>query len=242
MKNLNEQDALAREKALDPAHSFIVQAPAGSGKTELLVRRYLVLLAQVRFPESIIAITFTRKAAAEMRLRILNALEMALQPSPLSAKEEIRWQLARKVLNHDKTMDWNLLANPNRLRIQTIDSFCQTLTRQMPLLSTLGDQLTPIDNPDFLYRLAAQELIAHLENESPWQEALVHIFKHLDNDFNRLESLLSELLSHREQWLVYLAKDSIHLQKYLEKSLLAINEECIKALNQLTQHRNERTK
>ncbi|MES2141898.1 MAG: UvrD-helicase domain-containing protein [Pseudomonadota bacterium] len=234
MKNLNEQDALAREKALDPAHSFIVQAPAGSGKTELLVRRYLVLLAQVRFPESIIAITFTRKAAAEMRLRILNALEMALQPSPLSAKEEIRWQLARKVLNHDKTMDWNLLANPNRLRIQTIDSFCQTLTRQMPLLSTLGDQLTPIDNPDFLYRLAAQELIAHLENESPWQEALVHIFKHLDNDFNRLESLLSELLSHREQWLVYLAKDSIHLQKYLEKSLLAINEECIKALNQLT--------
>ena len=234
MKNLNQQDALARERALDPAHSFIVQAPAGSGKTELLVQRYLVLLAQVRFPESIIALTFTRKAAAEMRLRILNALEMALQPSSPSAKEEIRWQLARKVLNQDKNMNWDLLANPNRLRIQTIDSFCQTLTRQMPLLSTLGDQLTPIDNSDFLYRLAAQELITHLENESPWQAALVHILKHLDNDFDHLESLLSKLLSHREQWLIYLTKDPIHLREYLEKSLHRINEECIRALNRLT--------
>ena len=68
-------DQAARDTALDPRRSFIVQAPAGSGKTELLVRRYLKLLTTVEKPEEIVAITFTIKAAAEMRQRVLKEID-----------------------------------------------------------------------------------------------------------------------------------------------------------------------
>ncbi|MCH9636476.1 MAG: UvrD-helicase domain-containing protein [Gammaproteobacteria bacterium] len=226
-------DSDQRQRALDPNASFIVQAPAGSGKTELLVRRYLVLLARVACPESIIAITFTRKAANEMRLRIMHALEQAQNIEPIASKDNERYYLAQKVLAQDQALNWNLLSNPNRLRILTIDSFCQSLTRQMPLLAGLGEKLTPVDNPEWLYRLATHELLNQLEDKVPWQASLSHLLSHLDNDFQRVENLFIPMLARREQWLDYLLQHQQDLRKDLEHALFSINQALVEKLNQL---------
>ena len=99
-------DQQARQLALDPTQSFIVQAPAGSGKTELLTQRFLRLLTTVNEPEEIIAITFTKKAAAEMRHRILSALLDAKKTDiKREAHKHITFELASSVLQSFTRLD-----------------------------------------------------------------------------------------------------------------------------------------
>lgn len=226
-------DARQRQLALNPNESFIVQAPAGSGKTELLVRRFLVLLTCVSVPEAIVAITFTRKAANEMRLRIMQSLALALSNKTPADSDKERYELAKKVLIQDKALAWHLLSNPNRLRILTIDSFCLYLTRQMPLLSGLSETLTPLEHPEYLYRLAIQALIQQLEDKVAWQASLSHLLSHLDNDFQRIEALFIPMLARREQWLDFLLQHQQHLREDLEQALLNINHDLVKQLNGL---------
>src|SRR6266513_2143925 len=127
-------DDAERAAALDVLRSFVVQAPAGSGKTELLIQRYLALLAVVEQPEAIVAMTFTRKAAGEIRERIVSALRGAQSDrEPAEPHAALTWRLARDVLLRDSAMEWNLIAHPARLQVQTIDALCASLMRRAPL-------------------------------------------------------------------------------------------------------------
>ncbi|HSW68882.1 MAG TPA: UvrD-helicase domain-containing protein [Gammaproteobacteria bacterium] len=222
---LKTQDEQQRIKALDCTQSFIVQAPAGSGKTELLIQRFLSLLSSVKQPEEILAITFTKKSAAEMRTRIINALQNALKnPEPETPHAKKTWNLAKKVLQQDKNFNWNLLVNPNRLRLQTIDSFNASLTRQLPILSHFGATPDITNEPYLLYRKAVQEFLTHLEENQHWSNAIATILLHMDNDLNKVEELLINLLEKRDQWLrhITLNIDEEFLRKKLEEQLVFI--------------------
>lgn len=195
-------DQSAREQALDASRSFIVQAPAGSGKTGLLVQRYLRLLSGVEKPESIVAMTFTRKAAAELKERIHDALLAAQRGEPLaSAYEETTRELAAAVLKRDARQGWNLLLDVGRLQIQTIDSLCAMLTRQMPVGSGFGGVAKVVEDASELYRLAARETLRELANEDASERALLaRLGVYFDSDFVSLENQIVAMLARREQW------------------------------------------
>ena len=226
-------DDQQRKMALDPTRSFAVAAPAGSGKTGLLTQRVLTLLAGCQWPEDVLAITFTNKAAAEMRHRIIDALKTAQsQPEPAAEYEKQTWQLARKVLSRDAELNWQLLSAPNRLRVKTIDGLCRDLARQLVLENGLGELPQPTDNADALYRETVQLLFSELLSDSSQASshlddataALTLLLRHLDNNMQRLENLLVSLLARREQWLDYIVgvqniDNSANARAYLEQQL-----------------------
>jgi ATP-dependent helicase/nuclease subunit A len=109
-------DADARVRAVDPSRNVVLEASAGTGKTRVLVERYVNLLLAGVEPEHILAITFTRKAAAEMRQRIVERLKEASRTSQLSAA---MWRGLRERLGE--------------IAISTIDAFCLSLIREFPL-------------------------------------------------------------------------------------------------------------
>lgn len=122
-RSLAERDAEERLRALDVTRSFLVQAPAGSGKTELLIQRFLALLATVERPESILGMTFTRKAAGEMRERIIHALRDAAAGGPIiGAHAGHTRALATAALARDAALGWHLIDHSARLRLVTIDA------------------------------------------------------------------------------------------------------------------------
>lgn len=194
-------DAAERSRALDAGGSFLVQAPAGSGKTELLIQRFLVLLARVQAPEEIVAVTFTRKAAGEMRHRVLQALEAAAGPEPAAPHARLTWSLARAALERDRKLRWEISRYPSRLRVQTIDSLCASITRQMPRLAGFGSQPGIAENAENLYREAARRTLASLEEGGLHADAVARLLAHLDTNFDRVERMLVDMLGARDQWL-----------------------------------------
>lgn len=210
MNNSIQKDQSQRALALNPRQSFIVQAPAGSGKTELIIQRILTLLTQVKKPEEILAITFTKKSAHEMRSRVIKALDQAMhQPEPEKPHEKLTWKLADTVLKRDREFQWNLINNPNQLQIKTIDSFCSYLTGQLPLLSHFGSQPDIAVYSQYLYREAVLEVLAHVEQDNTWSPAISRLLEHTDNDANKLTDLLISMLQKRDQWqhLLFPKKD-----------------------------------
>ena len=201
-QHLLDEDDASRIEALEFA-SFIVEAPAGAGKTELLTQRYLKLLATVDSPEEIIAITFTNKAASEMKKRIMDSLVDAdAGERPSLAHKIVTFELGQKALARSAEKSWDLLTTPSRLRIYTIDSLSGNLARQMPLLSRFGTQPAVIEDASLYYQEAATRTLANLE-DAVEGHVVQQALRYFDNDHFRLNALLAEMLAKRDQWQYY---------------------------------------
>lgn len=228
------QDAAQRLEVLDLNQSFIVQAPAGSGKTSLLTQRFLRLLTVVNNPEEILAITFTKKAAAEMHQRIIESIKLATKPRPQDDFKAQIWELAVQVLQRNADCQWQLLQNPNRLRVQTIDSLCSHLTRQLPVTSRFGAPPSIQQDATDLYMQAARSCLQGLDDNDEVGDAIRVLLAHIDNQLSRVENLLSTMLASRDQWLRHVIGQSDvakrHqleqvLQETVESILLGISEQ-----------------
>ncbi|MGG5141665.1 UvrD-helicase domain-containing protein [Alcaligenes ammonioxydans] len=190
-------DSAARARALDPDSSFLVQAPAGSGKTELLTDRILALLARVQRPEEIVAITFTRKAAAEMHARVLEKLAAAHQERPSEPYRVRSWELARAAMQRNQEQQWDLLAYPARLSIRTIDSLCAHLVRAMPWITGLGGVPAITDKAQEHYEAAAWATLEMAESVP----SVARFLEHMDVNLLQAQALLASMLASRDQWL-----------------------------------------
>jgi len=116
----SDPDSSARQFAVDPTKNVVLEASAGTGKTSVLVSRYINLLKAGVDPANILAMTFTRKAAAEMRERIIRELKAAASRSEF---DRARWNEVRDRLGE--------------IAISTIDAFCLSLLREFPLEADL---------------------------------------------------------------------------------------------------------
>jgi len=126
---------------LDVNKSVIISSPAGSGKTEKLARRYISLLRSGVDVERILAITFTDKAAAEMKQRILRIL-----------REE------------DEDLFKKLLDKMPLMRVSTIHSFCGTLLRRFSFEALIDPNYRIEDSVDS--RITWDEIIYEILMEA----------------------------------------------------------------------------
>jgi len=195
-------DRQARETAIDPERSCIVQAPAGSGKTELLIQRFLCLLGVVDAPEEVVAITFTRKAAGEMRERIEGALRAAQAGMvPQEAHREKGYRLACTALERDRELGWGLMDHPNRLRISTIDSINASFARRAPLTAGITSLNPVVDDCTPYYRNAIHETLLLAAEEGDAGRCVTALLEHCDNRSDLAERHLLLMLNRRDQWL-----------------------------------------
>ncbi|MFI4918511.1 MAG: UvrD-helicase domain-containing protein [Legionellales bacterium] len=231
-------DSDQRQLATDPYTSFIVQAPAGSGKTELLTQRYLRLLSTVTAPEQIIALTFTRKAASEMRERIILALQQAAHAQQAnSPHQQLTFDFAKQALSRSEHFQWDLLQQPNRLKIITIDSLCQSINQAIPLLEKQIDYAKITDTAERHYLNAARSCIQFAIDTPEYQQAIKVLLLHVDNRQDRLLDLFKALLAQRDQWLNPLFQARAQEKSTFEQALRLIEQhELSRCKKSLPQH------
>ncbi|WP_211443956.1 UvrD-helicase domain-containing protein [Collimonas humicola] len=191
--------------ACDPQHSVVVEACAGSGKTWLLVARMLRLLLAGAAPSELLAITFTRKAAQEMRERLLELLhDLALQPEAkvrsLLLERGIAPQELTQVLPAARSLYERVLASPQSLSIDTFHSWFARLLQIAPLASGVPHGYSLTEKTGELLADAYLRFMQSLNDEenSAIKDDLLAMYQ-LTGDFST-RKLLNAFIDKRAEW------------------------------------------
>lgn len=202
---LNIPDISERHAALDTSESCHVEAPAGSGKTHLLTTRFLKLLGEVDHPQEILALTFTRKAAGEMRNRVIESfLRAGNSTPPRNNDDTLLLELARAALQkHGRHQP--LLLSIDGLNIMTFHSFCYHLSNHAPLESSLPPGFNIMDEnaqsgliAETLDRLRRK--IYKLGRSHPVREAFEKRLLYNNNRWNRFENEMTGIIRNRDRF------------------------------------------
>ena len=218
-------DQAQRDQALDVTQSYIVQAPAGSGKTELLTQRYLKLLTTCSEPENIIAMTFTNKAVDELTERVLSALKSIDQSRPEEEHKQVTYDLAQTVMGRSNERNWQVLDNPKRLKISTIDGLSSLISSRYPSKTQLVPRqiMAAQWQRNHAYKQAAMQTLL-LVDDPQHGKAIAHLLLYLDNNVEKFYRLVIHMLSKRDQWLMRLyrgeALDADVLKNSAEKIVI----------------------
>jgi len=198
----------SKHDAINPTLSATVSASAGTGKTWLLVSRIIRLLIDGARPEAILAITFTRKAAAEMQTRLSQRLcEMAtcddttldqqlqLVDAPVTSANQ---QKARQLYEH-------LLHATHAVKLTTFHAFCQDVLKRFPFEANVPPGFELIEQTVDLEAAAWDALINHATRhpDSALAEALELLFEHC-NGLANTQNAISNFLQHRSDWWAFI--------------------------------------
>ena len=207
-------DSEIRRLVAQPTGNWVIRAPAGSGKTTLLVTRYLELLSRVEKPEEILAITFTRKATAEMRERILSSLQRPNSASPSHLVEAA--QRARK---RSLAKGWEIVANPSRLKIQTIESFRRSLVEASPVEAEIAPHTELVADARSLYTEAITRAFRLVKRGDATADCLAELLALEGNNQARVRRQLVDMLGKRDQWSSRLYSDEGGGQRWLRERM-----------------------
>ena len=190
-----------------PQHNANVFASAGSGKTWLLITRICRLLLSGAEPQHILAITFTRKSAAEMRARLFEKLASwsVIDESTLSKELSlIKEEPSPEKLAIARRLYEKLIFSEQTIRISTFHAFCEEIIRAFPLESNLPTTFDLTEHEHIYIHQAWQRLLFSSEKASNKKlaEALQRLFD-FSYGLNGTKSALASFLYSRNEWRAY---------------------------------------
>ena len=190
-----------------PEENVVVLASAGTGKTHLLVTRIIRLLLDAARPDTILAITFTRKGAVEMQARLSARLfDLARCDAATLHAELVAMGLAPDAAMRARAQGVYeaLLKSEHSLKITTFHAFCQELLRRFPLEAAVPPGFELIEQAGVLERSAMEALFgeATAAPESDLAHALEVLFDHAGG-LTGTRTALNEFLQHRSDWWAY---------------------------------------